>query len=190
MKQNHLIKDLLRQTRISPENQTEKLILDHPEWKTGALYGKPRRGHPEGKVIFHIAEVLENVEKVSPDPVTRSRLRLITLVHDTFKFRVDKSLPKVGDNHHARIARAWAEDFIQDEGVLEVIETHDDAYNIWRRNAPKKDPQKRQRQLRELVDRLGSHLDLYHRFYWCDNHTGDKSQDNFLWFERVLSKRL
>jgi hypothetical protein len=64
-----------------------------PRWRRGVAWGTPRSGHPEGAVIHHIVAVLENVDRVALDDGDRARLRLIALVHDTFKCDVDRSRP-------------------------------------------------------------------------------------------------
>ena len=48
---------------IKPENGIEEAIIANPDFVTGVEYGKPRSGHPEGKVLYHIKEVLENIDK-------------------------------------------------------------------------------------------------------------------------------
>ncbi|MEE9214347.1 MAG: HD domain-containing protein [Thermodesulfobacteriota bacterium] len=69
----------------------------------------------------------------APDSISRSKLRLITLIHDTCKFKVDINKPKTGNNHHAVIARYFAEKYIDDTSILDIIELHDEAYLSWRK---------------------------------------------------------
>src|SRR3989344_5537986 len=85
---------------LNPETEIEQKIMSDPEFIEGALWGEPRPGHPEGQVIFHILEVLNNVDKY-PTSHSREKLRIMALVHDTFKHKVDISKPRTGDNHHA-----------------------------------------------------------------------------------------
>ena len=85
---------------IKPENGRETAICDDAEFQKGAMYGKPRYGHPEGAVIYHIKEVLENIDKFYNDDEDRENLRLIAISHDTFKHKVDQTKPKAGENHH------------------------------------------------------------------------------------------
>jgi hypothetical protein len=40
------------------------------------------------------------------------KLRIIAIIHDTFKYKVDRSKPKEGENHHGMLARRFAEKFI------------------------------------------------------------------------------
>src|SRR5262245_60872259 len=97
---------------FQPETPLEERICADPEWQAGAAWGEPRPGHQEGAVMHHIADVLANVERQATSPQERRSLRHIALIHDTFKYRVDQSQPKTGPNHHAAIARAFAERFI------------------------------------------------------------------------------
>jgi HD domain len=115
---------------IKPENVLERTIIADPDFIEGAMWGKPRKGHIEGKVIYHIQDVLANVDKYSNE-TNRSDLRLIAIIHDTFKHKVDTGQPKVGENHHGTIARHFAEKFNLSPAVLDIIELHDDAYNAW-----------------------------------------------------------
>jgi NOL1/NOP2/fmu family ribosome biogenesis protein len=161
---------------IKPETELEKRIVSDPDFVIGAGYGKPRPGHPEGQVVYHIREVLDNVEKFSTSE-NREELRLIALIHDTFKNKVDHTQPKVGMNHHAMIARKFAEKFIQiPEYVLDVIELHDEAYNAWQQGGRKGDWYKAEKRAAALLGKLqtDTRIDLYMAFYKCDNQTGDK----------------
>jgi hypothetical protein len=139
---------------------------------------------PEGQVAYHIREVLDNVDKYcSPD--NRSDLRIIALIHDTFKNKVDQSKPKSGMNHHAMIGRKFAEKFIQiPKNILDIIELHDEAYNAWQQGVRKNDWYRANKRATDLLNRLDGddQIDLYVLFYKCDNLTGDKEQDNFDWF--------
>lgn len=169
---------------VKPESELEKRIISDPEFIEGAGYGKPRPGHPEGQVAYHIREVLDNVDKFST-PENRSHLRIIALIHDTFKNKVDNTKPKSGMNHHAMIARRFAEKFIQiPEYVLDIIELHDEAYNAWQQGGRKGDWYKAEKRASDLLGKLQTdeRIALYMAFYKCDNLTGDKKQDNFEWF--------
>jgi hypothetical protein len=177
---NKLIEDI-----IQPENEVEKIIAKNPDFEEGALYGKARRGHPEGQVIYHIKEVLANVDKHAETEDERKALRLIAIVHDTFKHKVDRSKPKSGENHHGMIARRFAEKFIPaDHDILQVIQRHDDAYNAWSKGDRDGDWTAAERRIDALIMGLIAEdiLELYKAFYYCDNNTGDKSQDCYVWF--------
>lgn len=173
---------------IKPENGIETAIVSNAEFIEGCSYGKPRSGHPEGKVIYHIKEVLDNIDKFYGDDKDREDLRFIALVHDTFKHMVDRTKPKTGANHHGSIARVFAQQFTQDLTVLNIIERHDEAYNAWgvgsRRGKWYKAEERANRLIQGLLTDGG--LGLYIKFYKCDNLTGDKEQDNYDWFINLI----
>jgi hypothetical protein len=173
---------------FQPETPLEARICSDPEWQAGAAWGEPRPGHQEGAVMHHIADVLANVERQATSPEERRALRLIALIHDTFKYRVDQSQPKTGPNHHAAIARAFAERYLDDPALLDIIELHDEAYNSWLAGARNGRWPRAEERARRLVDRLGPNLALYARFYRCDNRTASKEQDSVVWFEDWLAR--
>jgi hypothetical protein len=176
---------------LKPESELEKRIISEEDFIVGCDYGRIRPGHPEGKVIYHIREVLDNIDKLS-DQEHRENLRLIALVHDTFKYKVDQTKPKSGMNHHAMIARRFAQKFIQiPEMVLDIIELHDEAYNAWQQGGRKGDWYKAEKRADELLGKLQSdhRVLLYMNFYYCDNNTGDKEQENYVWFHNFYKQR-
>jgi len=181
------IKNIVKQI-VKPENGIETAIVNDADFLEGAAYGKPRSGHPEGAVIYHVKEVLANIEKFYGEDPDRTDLRLIALVHDTFKHKVDRNKPKVGANHHGTIARVFAQKFSQDHKVLSIIERHDEAYNSWgvgaRRDKWYKAEERANRLIQGLLIEGG--LGLYIKFYKCDNLTGDKEQDNYDWFINLI----
>ena len=174
---------------VKPENGIETAIVSDVDFIEGCSYGKPRSGHPEGKVIYHVKEVLENIDKFYADDYERTKLRLIALVHDTFKHKVDQKKPKTGANHHGTIARVFAQQFTHDAGVLKIIEAHDEAYNSWGKGSRRGDWYSAERRAKKLISELlplGC-LGTYIKFYKCDNRTGDKEQDNYDWFVGLIS---
>jgi hypothetical protein len=180
-------KDIINQL-IQPENVLEQLILQDKTFQEGVMWGKPRRGHPEGKVLYHIREVLDNVEKVVEDDLMRQRLRLITILHDTFKFQEDTSFPRDWNKHHALIARNFAEHFINDAPILDIIELHDEAYYCWRLENQYFRPEIAKKRVQNLLNRIGQkNMQLYYLFFKCDTQTGDKTQDPVKWFEKTFN---
>lgn len=174
---------------VKPESALEERIINDLEWQEGAGWGEPRRGHPEGAVIFHIAEVLQNINKLNGiSELERAQLRIIALIHDSLKNEVDVRHPRINENQHGMLARRFAEKYSQDDAVLRVIQLHDAAYDAWR----KRNEVGGERVLR-LVDNLivdlgPENLNLYLLFYQCDNETGTKSREHLPWFREVASK--
>lgn len=175
---------------ITPETALEARIIGDPEWQQGVAWGKPRHGHSEGNVKFHIVAVLHNIEKLPKiSPEERAQLRLIALLHDTFKYKVDITKPRVGKNNHAVIARDSATKYVEDPVVLDIIELHDEAFNAWRIGNDTGKWEKAQQRLDGLLEKLGKErLPLYAHFYQCDNETGDKDQACVQWFMNTVKE--
>ncbi len=170
---------------LAPRNATEEAIMRDDAWFAGADWGMPRRGHPEGKVAYHIRDVLYNIDHLSQTVSLKEikKLRFIALVHDTFKHRVDMNAPRAGDNDHAVMARKFAEQYTDGQAILDIIENHDEAYLAWQEGTKSGNWDVAGERLRQLMDRLGEQARLYYLFFTCDNETGDKKQDCLRWFE-------
>lgn len=171
------------------ETPLERAIVADPVWKRGAAWGWPRPGHAEGKVIYHVTDVLANVERYALSPEDRRDLRLIALTHDSLKFRVDPERSRSGENHHAARARRFAERYIDDERVLRIIELHDEGIHLWNRWRRTHDAHLIAMQLDTLLDQLGADWLLFVEFFRCDNDTPSKNPEPVLWFEEMLRER-
>ncbi len=170
---------------LQPESDLEHRIIQDQEWREGLFWGKPRWGHPEGAVLFHIQEVLGNIDKLSVQANTRAQLRIIAFIHDTFKHREHRGYPRDWNRHHAVLARQFAERYTDDKELLDVIELHDEAYYAWREGKHKKNKESKAR-LEKLLNRLNGSRQLYYLFFKCDTQTGDKTQLPVSWFERTI----
>ncbi len=169
---------------LKPETDLEKALLNASEFQKGLFWGKPRYGHPEGKVLYHIKEVLDNIDKITLDSTTRNKLRLIALVHDIFKYSEDKrGQNRDWSKHHSILAREFMEDYITDQDVLDVIELHDEAYYCWRLKMLYNNVEEGNARLIKFLNRIGDNIQLYYLFFKCDTRTGDKTQSPLYWFE-------
>lgn len=170
---------------LRPETALEKLLINTPEFHHGLLWGEPRFGHPEGKVAYHIREVFENIDRIpNISRFDRGRLRLIALIHDTFKFAEDRSRPRDWSKHHGILARQFFEHFTDDQLMLDIIETHDDAYYAWLGTRHEQFMlENSHKSIDFLLERIGPNLQLYYLFFKCDTQTGDKTQAPLVWFE-------
>lgn len=176
----HALEDLLQ-----PETTLEKWLLATPEFQYGLRWGEPRFGHPEGTVAFHVREVLDNIDLITGIPAfQREQLRLVALTHDTFKFAEDRSRPRDWQKHHGLLARRYLESYTSDTVVLDVIETHDDAYYVWLCQRSGTGPEGKT--LEALLERVQHCLQLYYLFFKCDTQTGDKTPAPLKWFERTV----
>ncbi len=173
---------------LRPETEMEQFLLEQPEFQQGLFWGEPRFGHPEGQVVFHIEEILGNIDRLTPRfPQFREKLRLLAFVHDTFKYREDKNQPRDWTKHHGILARQFFEQFCNDRDVLEIIELHDEAYYCWRIFAQQQMRVEGLQSLDRLFRRVEFCLQLYYLFFWCDTSTGDKNPTPLRWFEKMVS---
>jgi HD domain len=171
---------------LRPENALEYQMIELQDFATGLFWGEPRYGHPEGKIIYHIREVLDNVDALSLSPADRQTLRLITFVHDTFKYKEHKGTPRDWSRHHGMYARHFATQFTDDEGILDMIELHDEAYYCWQLEKLRQNKTAADNRLAYLFSRIGDNLQLYYLFFKCDTRTGDKVQAPVKWFEQTV----
>jgi hypothetical protein len=170
---------------LKPETELEVRLLENPLFQEGLNWGKPRFGHPEGKVGLHVRDVLANVERQAKSVEERQQLRTIAIVHDTFKFREFELGRRV--KHHGLMAREFMEGQISDACLLDIIELHDEAFYCWRNAHLEHQPLTASLRLEKLLERLGENLPLYFDFYKCDTQTGDKVQAPLYWFEQVVA---
>src|SRR5919201_2549670 len=170
---------------FAPENELERRVTEDPELLEGLAWGKPRKGHPEGSIAAHVADLLERLDRLGVHGEERELLRFITLVHDSFKNRVQEWRPRVGENHHAMRARRFAERYTDDERILTTIELHDRPYGIWRklRRTGRLD----RRALKQLLERIVD-PDLFLHFVELDGSTEGKRPEPIEWFRGELER--
>jgi hypothetical protein len=162
---------------ITAENELERQLLADPQLRAGLDWGTPRSGHPEGLVADHVAAILA---AIAPDDPLRSDLRLLALVHDSFKARVRPHEPWSPDNDHATLARRFAQRYTSDERLLTTLELHDEPYWIWRNaDAP-------EQALQSLLERPPD-PELFARFVELDAANEGKDLTFLWWFRRELA---
>ena len=172
---------------LQPETKLERQLIEDEEFRKGLFWGKPRFGHPEGMVVFHIKDVLENIQQLPVDEEMREQLRMIAYAHDTFKYleeKIGKGLDR--SNHHSILARKFMENYIIDENVLDVIEYHDEAYYCWRLQHLYNRKEEGIARMNEMLESLKDNLQLFYLFFKCDTKTGDKIQAPLHWFENTV----
>jgi hypothetical protein len=171
---------------FDPEDERERAVTEDPELLAGLAWGKPRSGHPEGRVGAHVADLLGRIDARGEAGERRRELRFLALVHDSFKYRVAQGLPRVGENHHAMRARRFAERYTDVESLLSALELHDRPYQIWRRC-------RRRGQLDEpafarMMERLPD-PELFLAFVEVDGSTEGKRAEPVRWFRGELERR-
>ena len=175
-------------TSLKLETPLERNVFWNSEWRKGTSCGKPKKGHPEGRIIYHIQEVLQNIDALKINSETRKHLRFITLVHDSFKHQSDAYYIKTPLTHHAYLARIFAEKFTSEQTVLQIIEQHDSAYHIWRAAQKSGNWKEAKIKLFKLLENLGNGRELYYLFFCCDTQTGDKDLTPLTWFEQIAKE--
>ncbi len=175
---------------VKPATDLEDFLLRQPEIQEGMAWGIPRFGHPEGEVWRHVVEVLENVMSLKGiSDQERLDLRLVTLIHDTFKYAEDKTPPRDWSKHHGILARKFVEPYVKSKRVLDLIEWHDEVYYCWRLEALYKRPSLSRQRFDRLLEVFDGNFAFYHRFFVCDTATGDKNPAPLKWI-RIQAKGL
>jgi len=165
----------------------EKVTAD-PRYKKNVEYGEPRLGHPEGKVKSHISELEINLEKLKPrlpKPEYYWKLKFLIHVHDTFKAESSRDVPILDPNSHASLAKSYAEEFINDRDLLNMMQFHDQNYALWKQfesngNYSKQD-------FKNLLDTIKD-WDLFLIFNIIDGNTSGKEHSKLVWFIDEVKK--
>jgi hypothetical protein len=171
---------------FTPETELERALAGDPVLREGLAWGRPRRGHPEGSVGAHVADLLETIDRWGETGTRREELRFLALVHDSLKYKVQNWRPKTGENHHATRARRFAERYTDDERLLATIQEHDRPYNLWRKGRRRGRPE--EHAISEMIDRIPD-KDLFLRFVELDGSTEGKSDEPLRWLVSHLAQR-
>lgn len=155
------------------------LVKLDPRYQKNIEYGKPRKGHPEGTVKQHIAELEANLNRLRarlPDEGTYWKLQFLIQVHDTFKAEAHAVK---GSPHHGVLARNFASEFTDEVDVLNMIQYHDEGYGLWKQFNKKGayDAERFQTLLTSIQD-----WDLFLTFMIIDGCTPGKDWDKTVWF--------
>jgi hypothetical protein len=171
---------------FEPETELERAVAGDPVLQEGLAWGQPRRGHPEGSVGAHVADLLGTIERWGERGRRREELRFLALVHDALKYEVQNWRPHTGANHHAARARRFAERYTPDERLLATIEHHDRPYNIWRKARRRGLPDPHA--VDAMLDRIPD-VDLFLRFVELDGSTEGKNREPIRWLKDELARR-
>jgi len=162
---------------ITPETDLERQIVTSDVFREGMTWGKPRNGHPEGKVGIHVAGILNWID-ACPWQGDRRDLRLVTLLHDIGKYKVKYSQNGhlVGDPH-AVFSGQIARQFTEDSRILGVIKYHSKPFSFYR-----KERDKNRFDEEKFIGTFSSlDLDLLTKFNYADLFERDNAPA--YWFE-------
>jgi HD domain len=169
-----------------PETELERRLAADPVLAEGLAWGKPRSGHPEGRVAEHVADLVRTLDTWGEPEPRRAELRFMALVHDALKYKVQHWRPRTGENHHAMRARRLAERYTGDERLLAAIELHDRPYAIWRRF--KRSGRPPEEALDEMLARVPDPA-LFLRFVELDGSTDGKDPEPVRWLTGQVERR-
>lgn len=157
-----------------------------PLYQENLNWGKPRRGHPEGTLANHIAELEANLERIEPllGPGEEERLRLLIHVHDICKPEAWVGVDSDHPQNHALMARRLLEKLCDDPVLLAITQYHDDGYIMYQYF--KRVDSYRPR-LRKLLVEVGD-VELFMLFFLIDSCTAGKRRDPVDWWLYVVNQ--
>jgi hypothetical protein len=169
------------------KSAVEQVISD-PRYLKNIEYGKPRPGHPEGKVRYHIAELEEKLESMKVMGISDEqywKLKFLIHVHDTFKAEAVPNSPITHPNSHASLARNFASEFTEDVDLLNMVQYHDINYALWKQFKATGfyDAQRFSDLLAAIID-----WELFLMFLILDGSTNGKDPVKTRWFINVVRK--
>jgi hypothetical protein len=166
----------------------EKVKAD-PRYLRNIEYGEPRSGHPEGKVKFHIAdleanlEILREAKGISGEDYWR--LKFMILVHDSFKAEEERHSPTLHPRNHATLAKEYASQFTDDSDLLNMIQYHDENYELWKEFS--ETGQYDQEKFQDLLVKI-KNWDLFLLFIIIDGCVKGKEYSKLGWFVNEVKK--
>jgi hypothetical protein len=111
-------------------------ISADPRYLANLDWGAPRRGHPEGTVRAHIAELEKNLETIRQNKNlggdTCWKLKILIHVHDSFKAEAVEGSAITDPRSHASLARAFLVEFLDDPDLHNMIQFHDESFALYR----------------------------------------------------------
>lgn len=172
---------------LQPENQLEIDLLLAPECRAGFFWGQPRPGHPEGLVLLHIREVLDNIDNMELTENDRKDLRIVAIVHDTFKVDQELLSHEGISVHHGHLAAHFLSQWAVSSRVKDIVYWHDEAFYCWKmaQMGMEKDALNR---LYRLHNRLTTNWPFFNAFFQADTLTGDKDPSPLAWTNTCLPR--
>ena len=110
-------------------------IKNDPRYAAGIQYGTPRKGHGEGSVKNHIAELEATLYRLADllQPNDFVRLQILIHTHDTFKLWALRDVPIDNLNSHATLAAGYLRDMGCDADLVAMCQWHDENFALWKR---------------------------------------------------------
>lgn len=167
----------------------EKVKAD-PLYQKNIEYGEPRPGHPEGAVKNHIADLEANLEELQRLGRIQSdedywKLKFMIHVHDLFKATTENPAASLAHLSHATLAKEYASQFINDSDLLNMLEYHDENYELWKEYLENGGYNKKR--FENLLQTVKD-WDLFLLFIIIDGCTKGKDYAKLSWFINEVKK--
>ena len=163
-------------------------ITSDTRYQRNLDWGEPRRGHPEGTVRAHIADVDRNLAtlRAKLSDTDYWRLRVLIHTHDTFKGEAERRVPITAPGSHASLARAFLAEFCDDTDMQAMVQYHDEPFALWRQfKSKRKFNQERLTALLTAID----DWNLFLAFNIVDGCTEGKGREPLRWlFQQVAGR--
>lgn len=164
-------------------------IKEDETYKAGVAWGRPRIGHPEGRISDHISELERNLEKISDDKELSSdcilKLEILIHVHDTLKYHATPRVPIEHPQSHASLAAEYLRGFTDDEDLIAMVQYHDEGYALYKQEVNRGGYNKAR--LQTLVSAIKD-LRLFLIFNLIDNCTDGKTSQPVRWYLGEIRK--
>lgn len=151
-------------------------------------YGEPKPGHLEGKLKFHIADLVENLERLRKRGISDEdywKLKFMIHVHDLLKAEAQSNTPTLHSQNHATLAKEFASEFTNDADLLNMIQYHDENFELWQEYLQtKKYSNERFQNLLKSIQ----NWDLFLMFVIIDGCTKGKDHEKLGWFINEIRK--
>ena len=165
-----------------------KKIIADPRYQRNIEYGRPRPGHPEGKVRFHIVDLEANLEQLTLKGIASNdywKLKFLIHVHDTFKADAEPDVPILHPRSHATLAREYACQYTNDADLLNIIQFHDQNYFLWKDFLQ---TGSYDIETFHILLHTIQNWDLFLMFTIIDGHTKGKDYSKLIWFINEVRK--
>ena len=174
---------------MNPFERILAAVTRDERYQANLDWGQPRRGHPEGTVRAHIAELEANLNRYRHRLTDDEYWKLTLLIHthDTFKPEARSGVPIAHPRSHASLARSFLAEFCQDEDLLAMVQFHDEPYALWNQQQHRVsfDTTRLERLLKAVRD-----WNLFSSFLLIDGCTAGKDRGSLQWFLGEIEGRV
>lgn len=159
-----------------------------PLYQENLLWGMPRRGHPEGSLANHIAELEANLQEVGDLLLAgeEDKLRLLIHVHDICKPEAWVGVDSDHPHNHALLARRLLERVCPDPILLAITQFHDDGYLLYQYFRRSGDLRGRWNSVLCAV----RDVDLFLLFFLIDSCTAGKHREPVDWVLEAVAQEV